>query len=75
MIVGYLLFLLQQIQKNAKLKSHPDRENITNSVSNVLAACQEYMRKREVNLYCGISLNHKWYTLYRMSVVLLACVM
>ena len=54
MVTGYSQFLLQQIQKNAKLKSDPNCDHIKNCVSNVLAACQEYMRKREVSLYICI---------------------
>ena len=43
-------YYYMQVQKNAQLKSHPDCESIKLSVSNVLAACQQYMRKREVTL-------------------------
>ena len=51
------------MQKNAKFKSHPDHEDIRNSVSNVLAACQQYMREREVGLYhLNYSINGMFYT-------------
>jgi len=44
-----MLFLLQQIQKNGSLRPHQDAESIKTSVSNVLAACQQYMKSREVS--------------------------
>ena len=43
------MYFNQQIKKNDKFNLHLNCDQIKNSVSHVFAACQVYMRKREVS--------------------------